>query len=205
MHKRGYIKEQLEQMNIARELLINRYMLSVILSNLFAMDKKIAYFLDQDIKQRRQEIKQEKKEEKESNKVKEKRKEINKEKKKAFTETIQFERFSITSEQYQALVNEYGVEVTTDACVFLDGYLKETGLQVKDYYRKLKQWAIHLVMRDRLSSIRRDIQKITQDIDYKTIEDKDTARKYIISVPDHMRNIDPAVKYLVEKFDIKGE
>ena len=98
---------------------------------------------------------------------------------------------------------EYGVEITTEACMILDGYLKNKSRDLKDNFRKLKQWAIHIAMKNRLSDVRKDIEQITTSIDVRTIEDVISAKKYIASVPPHIRNVDGDVKYLVDKFNIE--
>jgi hypothetical protein len=206
MYKPKYIREELERMDVAKELLTIRYLLSVILSNLYRMNScSIDNFENLfDLLQPRVEKTTEKKTEKKVPLASPQRKEIRKEKKRVkVVEQIQFEKFSIKATQYEALVKEYGVDIVTEACVLLDGYLIQTNRDIKDSYKKLKEWAIHQVTKKRLNDIRRDINIITTEVDYESIEDDITARKYIASVPNHRRNIDPAVKYLVNKFNIK--
>ena len=205
MLKPKYIKEELERMDVAKELLNIRYLLGVILSNLYRMNScSIGNFenLFELLQGERTETKQEKKEKLTAKE----RKEIRKEKKKVkLVEQINFEKFTITATQYNALVKEYGIDVVVEACVLLDGYLKESNRDIKDSYTKLKQWAIHQVTKRRLNDIRRDINIITSEMDYESIEDEVTARKYIASVPSHRRNVEPSVRYLVDKFNLKGE
>lgn len=185
--KDRYTKEQLAQMDVAKELLINRYLLNTVISNLYRINRcmveNFEYLLKHiDCPKKGKPIK---------------KKEI------ARSERVQFEKFSITNEQYNALVNEYGVEVVTEACVILDGYLKTKSRDLKDNYKKLKQWAIHIAMKNRLSDVRQDIEQITSSIDVRDIGDVVTARKYINSVPSHIRNVDNDVKYLIDKFNIR--
>ena len=182
-------------MDLARELLVNRYLLSAVLSNLYKLDTMVGNKLNQ--------IAKEKKNEKKISSTPPKRKVRKKEKEDA--QAIYFERFSILPEQYQALIEEYGVEITTEACVMLDGYLKTTNTNLKDNFKKLKEWAIHLVMKERLSNLRADIMEASNDFNVEQIEDKVTALKYINSVPRYKRNIDKGVKYLVDKFKLGDE
>ena len=200
--QRGYTKEELSNMGVAKELLTNRYLLSTILSNLYRMNRGMELNFENiyDILQKNPAVIEPINKEEQI----QVRKKARKHKKSvSVVEYVQFEKFSITSEQYETLVKEYGVDVVTEACIMLDGFFKDTNRDVKDSFIKLKQWAIHLVMKRRLANIRKDIVKITNAIEYDDIQDEATARKYIASVPDHMRNIDFGVKYLVEKFNIK--
>jgi hypothetical protein len=201
--KEHLLNRQLGAMDIARELLINRYMLSSILTSLYRINASNNYnfgiiksLLDGGAKEKN-------KEKKESPPTPKERKENKKEKKRLLEiDIIQFEKFSITHTQYEALVREYGVEIVTEACVLLDGYLKEKNRNLKDSYKKLKEWAIHLVLKDRMSSLRTDIMVASTNLDYTKINDKVQALKYINSVPEHRRNIDNGVKYLIEKFKL---
>lgn len=205
VYRDRYTKRQLERMDIARELLANRYMLNVILSTLYKLAISIDDFLEV-AKQKEKGLigKRTKKEERTKEEIK-KEKGLTKKKSVLNKTRIEFEKFSLTARQHQALVREYGADVVSEACIMLDGYLRNRLTRPKDCYKKLKDWAIHLVMKERLRDIRRDINNINREIDYKAIEDKTTALRYIASVPSHVRNINPAVKYLVEKFNIDME
>lgn len=187
--------------DLARELLINRYMASCVLSNLYKMQEVMNYnfsVLNSTLKENKQE-------KKESSHTLKERKEIKKEKKILQGGIIQFEKFSITNKQYEALVREYGIEIVTESCVLLDGYLKTTNRPLKDNFKKLKEWAISLSMKRRLNDLRTSIVMAGNTFDYKTIEDKKDALSYINSIPEYKRNIDKGVKYLVEKFELNKE
>lgn len=203
MYKDRYTKAQLERMDIARELLANRYMLNALLSSLYRIQLQFDhnFSIIYNAMKEKGLIREEEKKERSKERII--RRELTKEKVMLTEGLVEFEKFSLTGRQYQALIREYGADVVNDACILLDGYLRERLTKPKDCYRKLKDWAIHLVMKERLRDIRRDITVIKNEIDYKTIEDKATAIKYIASVPSHIRNIDPATKYLVEKFNIE--
>lgn len=191
-------------MDIARELLANRYMLNALLSSLYRIQLQLDNNFRILAKEKGLMGKRTKKEErtKEENK---KEKGLTKKKMLLSGGTIEFERFSLTARQHQALVKEYGADIVTEACILLDGYLRGRVKRPKDCYKKLKEWAIHLVMKDRLSDVRKDLSVIKTEVDYKAIEDKQTALRYIATVPSHIRNIEPGVKYLTEKFKLGEE
>lgn len=195
------LENKLGSVDLVKELLINRYLLSSILSSLY----RIQQANDYNFKVLMGQAKEKKNEKKENPLTPKERKEIRKEKKRVLElNIIRFEKFAITVEQYDALVKEYGVEIVTEACVLLDGYLRNTNRDLKDSYKKLKEWAIHQAMKNRINEIRTDIMQATS-ISYKDIEDKTTALKYIKSVPSHRRNIDSGVKYLIAKFNLAEE
>ena len=176
--------------------------MSSILSSLY----RIQQANDYNFKVLMGQAKEKKKEQKENPLTPKERKEIRKEKKRLLeVNIIAFEKFSVTIEQYDALVKEYGVEVVTEACVLLDGYLRTNNSNLKDSYKKLKEWAIHQAMKNRLNSLRSSIVQATTDIDYMDIKDSATALKYINSVPQHRRNIDSKVKYLITKFGLADD
>ena len=102
-------KDLYNKMNITHELLVNRYMLSVLLTNVFnlieilqANNKTTKSLLDIDTKK----------------KLDKDIKLINK---------IDFNNFSITNKQYQALLNIYDAEIVTNACVILDWIIMCSG------------------------------------------------------------------------------
>lgn len=194
-NRKKYLRETVDNLDIAKELASNRYLLNVILSNLYriqhTMNTNIAI-----LKQEQRKTETEKVQPKEKDKKKKELRILNR---------INFERFSIKAEQHDALIREYGIDVVNEACMLLDGWLKTHPTKLKDNYKKLKQWAIHQVVKKRLSDISSDIVKASTTIDYKSIEDVIQAKKYIASVPSHIRNVDYGVKYLIEKFNIGGE
>lgn len=193
------VLDTINEMDIAKELLTNRYLLNVILTNLYKMQRVMANnfsVIESDLRKEKKNEKKEKSHTLKERKVKKEKKRIEKE------SIIEFEKFSITSEQYEALVNEYGVDIVNEACVLLDGWFKEYNRDIKDNFKKLKQWAVHQVMKKRLRDVMADVVRITSHYDYKEIEDIAVARRYIANVPSHLRNLDYGVKYLVEKFKL---
>lgn len=193
--KRLLLRDSIRDMDIAKELVANRYLLNVILTNLF----RIQHTMNTNIDILKREKKKESKEKVTQKEKKDKRKE---KKELRSLSLINFEKFSITSEQHEALTREYGIDVVNEACMLLDGWLKAKNRNVKDSYRKLKSWAIHQVMKKRLNDLTSDIIKASSEVDYTLIEDEVRAKKYIASVPSHLRNVDSGVKYLVDKFNL---
>lgn len=177
-------KDTYNKFKITHELLVNRYMLSVILSN--------QYNLIEALQAR----------ERAYNKLLDKTTVSKLKKEKHIVDTIEFNNFVLPSKQYQALLNEYGAEVVTNACVILDKYIQTSGVVLKQPYKKLKEWAINLAMREKLSDYTSTITQAITSMDYRVIEDKDMAIKYIAGTPIHMRNIDEGCKYLKEKFNL---
>ena len=192
--KRLLLRDSIRDMDVAKELIANRYLLNVILTNLFRIQNTMNTNIDI--------LKREKKNESKEKVTQKEKKDKRKEKKGLRSlSNINFEKFSITSDQHEALTREYGIDVVNEACILLDGWLKAKNKDVKDSYHKLKSWAIHQVMKKRLSDLASDIVIASTEVDYTLIEDELRAKKYINSVPSHIRNVDLGVKYLVAKFN----
>lgn len=177
-------KKLYNKFNITHELLVNRYMLATLMTNIYALmdavqskERTLAKLIDK----------------KTYDKIVKTQK---------ATDTIEFQYFSITNKQYQALINEYGVEVVTNACVILDKYLRDLGRPLKDPYQKLKQWAVNLAMKERLSEYTSEITKQVTNMDYKLIDNETTARQYIAGIPFYLRTVDEGCKYLTERFNL---
>lgn len=176
-------KDLYNKMNIVHELLVNRYMLSVLLTNVFNLIE---------IQQNKERLLTNLLDEKD---------------KKKFNRTppvddIEFNNFKISNKFYQRLIKEYGAEVVTNACVILDKYIETTGKKPKRVDMKLKDWAIKLAMQDRLSNYTSTICQAITQIDYHDIDTVENARKYIQGTPSYLRNIDEGCKYLKEKFNL---
>jgi hypothetical protein len=174
-------KKFISNLDIARELVINRYMMSSILTNIYMLLDKI--------------------DERERRVVKLMGEKVTKIP--ASCEMINFKAFSIRASRYRCLCDKYGNDIIADACVILDTYMIKTGKQYKDVARKLEDWAIHLAMKDKLSNYTNELANKILDVNYSLIEDKDLAIKYIKATPDYMRNLDKGCKYLAEKFNIE--
>lgn len=180
-------KDMYTKLDIARELLANRYLLSTVLVNLSNLidlinerDKVISSSLSKD-----------------------KQKELRQIKKKS--KLIEFEHFAITTSQYNALIKQFPPEVINDACIILDKHIAETGHYYSNPYMKLKQWAISLALKERLSDYASSIVLSTREIDYRIIDNKELAMKYYYATPEWKREIDEACIYLNNKFNIKNK
>ena len=188
------------------ELAIIRYATSCILLNLYKIQKVNDYnfaVLNSGLR------KEKTKEQKENTSIPLKERKENKKEKKLSKvercEVIEFENFSLKAVDYQALVNEYGVEVVTRGAVLLDGKIKRRGKPLKDNYRALKEWAINQAMKERVNKQRTAIIQAGQQFDIDSITDRTMALKYIDSVPEYYRNIDKGVQMLIDKFELKKE
>lgn len=175
--------KDLTKLDIYRELLTNRYLLTTILINVYSLmdniklqDKIITKVLS----------------------VKDK-KEL--EKLQSDRELIQFEYFSISAKQYQALVNKFNPEIVTDCCVILDGYYK-IGKTYKNNYKKLYTLCDEMIKKERISKDLNQIITTLRAMDYTLIDDIELAKKYIKATPEYIRNIDKGCKYLMEKFNL---
>lgn len=174
-------KDLYNKFSITHELLVNRYMLSVLLTNVFNLIELL------ETKERTLKKLLPKEEQKLIKPIK---------------DTIEFNNFTLSNKQYQALLNEYGAEVVSNACVILDKYIQSSGKNIKQPYKKLKEWAINLAMREKLSDYNSIICQAITAIDYHDIDTIDNARKYIQGTPVYMRNIDEGCKYLKERFNL---
>lgn len=174
-------KDLYNKFNITHELLVNRYMLSVLLTNIFNLIELL------ETKERTLKKLLPKEEQRLIKPIK---------------DTIEFNNFTLSNKQYQALLNEYGAEVVSNACVILDKYIQSSGKNIKQPYKKLKEWAINLAMREKLSDYNSTICQAITAIDYQDIDTIENARKYIQGTPVYMRNIDEGCKYLKGKFNL---
>ena len=175
--------KDLTKLDIYRELLTNRYLLTTILINVYSLmdniklqDKIITKVLSVKDKKELEQLQSER-------------------------ELIQFEYFSISAKQYQALVNKFNPEVVTDCCVILDGYYK-IGKTYKNNYKKLYTLCDEMIKKERISKDLNQIITTLRAMDYTLIDDIELAKKYIKATPEYIRNIDKGCKYLMEKFNL---
>lgn len=174
-------KDLYNKFSITHELLVNRYMLTVLLTNIFNLidlletkERTLKKLLP-----------------------KEEQKLI-----KPIEDTIEFNNFSISNKLYQSLLNEYGAEVVTNACVILDKYIETSGKPLQRPDKKLKEWAINLAMKEKLSDHLADMTKVITNIDYRDIDTIELARSYIKGIPIYLRTVDEGCIYLKEKFNL---
>lgn len=175
--------KDLTKLDIYRELLTNRYLLTTILINVYSLidniklqDKIITKVLSVKDKKELEQLQGER-------------------------ELIQFEYFSISAKQYQALVNKFNPEIVTDCCVILDGYYK-IGKTYKNNYKKLYTLCDEMIKKERISKDLNQIITTLRAMDYTLIDDIELAKKYIKATPEYIRNIDKGCKYLMEKFNL---
>ena len=115
---------------------------------------------------------------------------------------VKFEFFSITQTQYNKLVKDYGLDITQRAMVLLDDFIRDNNyIPHRNAYRALKRIMIIQSVKEKIKSFSTEALNI-KDIDYKQIETKEEAEKYILSTPSHLRNVSNGVIYLKEKFGI---
>lgn len=180
----GY-KDVYTKLDIYRELLANRYMLSTLLVNLYNLmdmiderDKIVNKALTKAGRKRLAKLKDKQ-------------------------DMVQFENFSITQQQHRALVKLYNPEIVNEACILLDKHIHNSGKTYSNPYKKLKEWGINLALKERLSDYTDKIIKATREVDYRIIEDKELALKYIYATPEWKRSIDEGCIYLRNKFNIE--
>ena len=172
---------------VYQELITNRYLLTTILTNLFALiegirerDKELAKILPDY-----------------------RRKKLDK----IFDniQSIKFEYFSITPAQYDSLRNTYSDDVVAESAKILDSRIKTTGKRYRSYYKQLR------TLCKKVYNIKQEKHKIAirnnklKETDYTTIDNKTTAIDYLKLLPPHTRNLSTEYKYLTDKFNIRED
>jgi hypothetical protein len=121
-----------------------------------------------------------------------------------YKDTIEFDRFKVSSRFFNALVHQYGAEVVSYSCVQLDSYLKRTD---KDYSppeirKRLREYTEMYINKRKASDMLADAINITMSMDYKLIDTEELARQYIEGTPWYERDISEGCKYLKDKFNL---
>lgn len=194
---RGVIQRELNKLNIAHELMANRYLLSVLVTQLSSIEDTLANLSANFSKKERKETKEQEKFSHTLSKEKEK-----KEKKERNTPKVEFTYFTLTGKQFESLTKSYGANVASDACVMMDYLIGTKHCTYKNTYRKVKEIAEQFKTRDNLYNRTHETARLIRSVDYHLIETKEEAMKYIYSTPSYYRNLDEGVKYLSEKFSI---
>lgn len=126
---------------------------------------------------------------------------------KSMEDDVHFDLFSLTNQQYQKLIDKYGVDLTSKCCLALDHFIKTNGcMPYKNPLESITKVIAVNVMKDEIDKHKQELGSIPiydYDIDYETISTPEDARMFIKSIPSHIRNIDSRVKYLVEKFNLQ--
>lgn len=179
-------RNKYDKFNIATEILTNRYMLTALLVNV----NNLCYYLEAREKTMRELL------------PPDKRKAIHKTIQ--YRDTVEFDRFSISSRFFNALVRQYGGEVVSYSCVQLDSYLKRTAkeLSPEKIRSMLKDYAEMYTSKKKASDALADAINITLSMDYKLIDNEVTARQYIEGTPWYERDISEGCIYLKEKFNL---
>lgn len=129
-----------------------------------------------------------------------------KEKKKTRDEVIQdgikFDMFELNQTQYNALLGEFGYDITCRACAMLDDYVRDKGYVPygKPALALRKVMIVH-ALKEKLDSQKVGVVTF-KDIDHNLIDNKKDALAFIESIPKHIRNVSPEVRELVERFNI---
>lgn len=187
------------------ELLANRYLLSIVLTNLMATNQLLSSVVRSENKKERQKEKKEKGSQTLLKERKEKKKERNNPTLKEFLTEIEFNSFTLSRNKFDQLLREYDHDVVIDSCVILDKLIGVQGRTYKDIPRKLEELCKQLSLRERLIETLDASARELRKIDVKAIDDMVLAKKYIYSTPSYLRNVDKGCKYLSEKFGIPIE
>lgn len=175
-------------LDIAKELLTNRYILNTILINQLTI---LDYLNDLG---RTFSSNKETKEKAISN--------IKKKTRNNEHNYIKFEHFTIGKRAYKGLIKQFGIEVTQESIILLDSHIKHSHKRYKKPIVKLREFCKWLKIQQRVSDeVDRVIQE-SRDSDYTLIEDRDLAFKYCIHIPEWQRGYHKGYKYLVDKFKL---
>lgn len=115
-----------------------------------------------------------------------------------------FDMFGLTKLQYSKLVEEYGLDFTTQCCMALDDFIRDKGyVPYGNPVRAIKKvLSINLSKSLNKEKAYEDIP-IYEEIKYEDISTEEEAKRYILSIPSHKRNINKEVIELVERFNIE--
>lgn len=198
------MNRDITKLNLYHELLANRYLLSVVLTNLLTTNRMLDTFVDQVFKKERQKEKKEKGSQTLLKERKEKKKERNNPQI-DFSTSIEFNSFTLSQTKFDQLLREYDHDVVTDACVVLDKLIGINGKTYKDIPRKLEELCKQFSLREKLVETLSASALTLRQVPVEQIEDEATAKKYIFATPSYLRNVDKGCKYLSEKFGISLE
>lgn len=192
---------EVTKLNMYHELLANRYLLSVVLTNLMAQNSMLNSILSEVFKKERKEETKEKG----SQTLLKERKEKKKERTSAlsdFSDKLEFTSFSLSRSKFDQLLRTYDHDVVMDAIVIVDKLIGVQGRTYKDIPKKVEALCKQLSLREKLietlDASAREIRKVPVE----QIEDETMAKKYIFATPGYLRNVDKGCKFLSEKFNI---
>jgi CRISPR/Cas system CSM-associated protein Csm4 (group 5 of RAMP superfamily) len=152
-------RNRYDKFKIATEILTNRYMLTSLLVNI----NNLCYYLEAREKTMRLLL------------PPEQRKKLHKTIQ--YKDSIEFDRFSISSRFFNALVHKYGAEVVSYSCVQLDSYLKKTAKEYSpdEIRKRIKEYAEMYTHKKKASDALADAINIAVSMDYKLIDTKEVA------------------------------
>ena len=179
-------RNKYDKFKIATEILVNRYMLTALLVNV----NNLCYYLEGREKAIRQLLPEDK------------RKAIHNTIQ--YRDTVEFDKFKVSSRFFNALVHKFGGEVVSYSCVQLDKFLKNNA---KEYCpqvirKKLKEYAEMYTNKRKASDTLAEAINLTMSMDYKMIDTEELARQFIEGTPWYERDISPACQYLKDKFNL---
>lgn len=179
-------RNRYDKFQIATEILTNRYMLVALTVNI----NNLCYYLEAREKVIRQLLPEDK------------RKAIHNTIQ--YKDSIEFDRFTISSRFFNALVHKYGAEVVSYSCVQLDNYLKKTAKEYSppEIRKRIKEYAEMYTNKRKASDTLAEAINITMSMDYKLIDTPELARQYIEGTAWYERDISEGCKYLKEKFNL---
>lgn len=179
-------RNKYDKFQIATEILTNRYMLIALTVNI----NNLCYYLEAREKTMRALLPPEKR-----NTI---------QKTIQYRDTIEFDRFNISSRFFNALVHKYGAEVVSYSCVQLDSYLKKTAKEYSppEIRKRIKEYTEMYTSKRKASDMLAEAINITMSMDYKLIDTPEVARQYIEGTPWYERDISEGCKYLKEKFNL---
>lgn len=115
---------------------------------------------------------------------------------------VWFDMFKLTKPQYQKLIEEYGLDLTTQCCVALDDFIRDKGYVPHGRPLSAIKRVIALnIMKDKDEPMYDEVQ-VFEDIPYEEVDTEEKAKKYIMSIPKYKRNITKEVIELIERFNI---
>lgn len=179
-------RNKYDKFQIATEILTNRYMLTALLVNI----NNLCYYLEARERAIRLLL------------PKEQRKKIHNTIQ--YRDTVEFDKFKVSSRFFNALVHQYGGEVVSYSCVQLDSYLKRTAKEYspEEIRKRLKEYAEMYTNKKKASDTLAEAINVTLSMDYKLIDTPELARQYIEGTPWYERDISEGCKYLKEKFNL---
>lgn len=111
---------------------------------------------------------------------------------------IAFDLFTLPRKKYEEFIDKYGVDIISKACCKLDEFIR-----INEYIpHRTASNALSRVFIKQILIEERQANAVVKEIKLEDVVDKDTAIKYIESIPSHLSNIDESVKGLKDIYGI---